>query len=428
MPQAPPPTVKRTCYVAMGFGEKVDYGTGRKLNLDASYRNLIKPAVESAGFDCVRADEIAHSGNINVPMYELLLNADLVIADLSAGNGNAFYELGVRHALRPHTTIVISEDQQKVPLDIGMAVVHKYRHLGDDIGVSEVRRFQTELVNAINAIFSKEPREDDSPVYTFLNHLVPPVPGERRVASEAAESESPPAADERVGEMMELVKAARAEGNWKGAVEILESLHQKMPGDAYVTQQLARATYQGKEPDAETSLLKARELLQTLAPETSNDTETLGLWGAVHKRLWELARDRAHLDEAVRGFERAFYLRNDHYNGINLAYLLNVRAAETDDRAEAVADFVEARRTRREVIDICQGVLKDDLSGHDRFWLMATLAEAQLGVGDESAAEQTFDEAASLSTKSWMTDSVREQLDKLRKLLAHSPLKYVRGS
>ena len=148
----------------------------------------------------------------------------------------------------------------------------------------------------------------------------------------------------------------------------------------------------------------------------------------MHKRLWELARDRAHLDEAVRGFERAFYLRNDHYNGINLAYLLNVRAAETDDRAEAVADFVEARRTRREVIDICQGVLKDDLSGHDRFWLMATLAEAQLGVGDESAAEQTFDEAASLSTKSWMTDSVREQLDKLRKLLAHSPLKYVRGS
>ena len=37
----------KTCFVVMGFGEKTDYQTGRKLNLDASYRNLIKPAVEA---------------------------------------------------------------------------------------------------------------------------------------------------------------------------------------------------------------------------------------------------------------------------------------------------------------------------------------------------------------------------------------------
>src|ERR1700679_1433194 len=48
---------------------------------------------------------IQRSGNINVPMYERLLNADLVVADVSTNNCNAFYELGVRHALRPYTTI-----------------------------------------------------------------------------------------------------------------------------------------------------------------------------------------------------------------------------------------------------------------------------------------------------------------------------------
>ena len=55
--------------------------------------------MNSAGFDCVRADEIQHSGVIDVPMYERLLNADLVVADLSTLNVNAFFELGVRYAL-----------------------------------------------------------------------------------------------------------------------------------------------------------------------------------------------------------------------------------------------------------------------------------------------------------------------------------------
>ena len=65
-------------------------------------------------------------------------------------------------------------------------------------------------------------------------------------------------------------------------------------------------------------------------------------------------------DEAVRSYERGFYLRNDYYNGINLAYLLNVRSANTATPAEAIADFVQAQRVRREVIEICQELLKSE--------------------------------------------------------------------
>jgi hypothetical protein len=79
-----------TCFVVMGFGIKTDYQTGRKLDLDKSYQNLIKPAVEAAGLKCIRADEIVHAGLIDVPMYEQLLNADIVIADVSTMNPNAF--------------------------------------------------------------------------------------------------------------------------------------------------------------------------------------------------------------------------------------------------------------------------------------------------------------------------------------------------
>lgn len=107
---------KKRCFVLMGFGEKTDFKTNRTLDLDKTYR-IIRDAVEQAGFECIRADDIVHSGVIDKPMYEELLNADVAIADLSTSNENAIYELGVRHALRPHTTIVIAEEHFKFPFD-----------------------------------------------------------------------------------------------------------------------------------------------------------------------------------------------------------------------------------------------------------------------------------------------------------------------
>ena len=99
-----------TCFVIMGFGEKTDFQSNpqRVLNLNRTY-DVVKPAVTDAGLNCVRADEIIHSTVIDKPMYDNLLAADLVIADLSTSNANAIYELGVRHALRPRRTIVMAE-------------------------------------------------------------------------------------------------------------------------------------------------------------------------------------------------------------------------------------------------------------------------------------------------------------------------------
>lgn len=110
MSEGTPAEVKGTCFVVMGFGKKRDFESGRTLDLDKTYKSIIKPSVQAAGMTCIRADDIIHSGPIDVPMYEQLLNADVVVADLSTSNKNAFYELGVRHALRPYTTIIICED------------------------------------------------------------------------------------------------------------------------------------------------------------------------------------------------------------------------------------------------------------------------------------------------------------------------------
>jgi hypothetical protein len=446
----------------MGFGQKVDFATGRTLNLDATYHNLIKPAIEDAGLECVRADEITHSGNINVPMFQQILTADVVVADVSTANCNAFYELGVRHALRPSTTIIISEDKFKFPFDIAQIAIRQYKHLGEDIGVSEARRFTSDLKNAVTEILANDPPQDDSPVYTFLHGLrrlkLPDdmSVNEAAAARMVADANIEVAPDQTHSALMQKVDEAQQKGDLKQARALLGAVRAMRPDDPYITQRLALLTYKEKQdsPEKEIAALKeACDLLYTLDPATSNDTETLGLWGAVHKRLWEKARDEVALDKAIRSYERGFYLRNDYYNGINFAFLLNIRAAHGVELAKssadasaaathlaaAIADYVQAQRVREEVASICEQWLKsnpvpsDDASAeakkqylNSKYWVVASQAEAYLGMGKKKEAEETYEQAYAFAPEGWMIDSTKEQRAKLEPLLADSPLKYIK--
>jgi hypothetical protein len=461
-----------TCFVVMGFGKKTDFETGRTLDLDKSYRNIIKPAVEAAGLRCIRADEIIHSGLIDVPMYEQLLNADVVVADLSTSNKNAFYELGVRHALRPYTTVVIAEDGIKTfPFDVNHVVVRQYHHLGEDIGFDEVMRFRELLTKAIQEIMSQNPRSSDSPVYTFINGLNPPAVA-RAIAEAKAGANSAVTAEKALmdasgGEakepaseaakaatamsrsmLMEQVDEAQKREDFVAAKNLLSFIRGMMkqeapdrPEDPYIIQRLAFLTYKSEYPSKEAALKEARDLLETLEPKTSNDTETLGLWGAVHKRLWGLTKANDALNEAVRGYERGYFLRNDYYNGINLAYLLNVRAANAEDPAEAIADFIQARRIRQEVKAICDEWLKSHPppdAGNasakgmleyqkSSYWVMASMAEAHIGLGEEEEAERLLEQAYASAPDSWMKTSTQEQITELKRMLSDSPLKYLKA-
>ena len=413
-----------TCFVVMGFGIKTDYQSGRKLDLDKSYQNLIKPAVLAAGLQCIRADEIVHAGIIDVPMYEQLLTADVVVADVSTMNPNAFYELGVRHALRPFTTIIVSESELKFPFDVGHSAIRKYKHLGEDIGFSEAQRFQLELSSAIRQIVSQP--KDDSPVYTFLR-LNPPS----RIQEQIAAIQGQPAVavpdtgkTETLRVLLNQAEAARESGNWAVAKFMWEQIHDHMRKktasgvsavDPYIIQQLALATY--KAENTEAGLKAASTVMLDLNPGTSNDPETLGLWGAIYKRLWEKTGDRAALDEAISGYERGFNLRNDYYNGINLAFLLNVRASvSTGD--EAIADRVVANRIRKQVVPICQKLLDEpELKKAERYWATATMAEAYFGLGNQAEGESAMARASAIAPEPWMVESTRAQIAKLTDLM-----------
>ena len=243
------------CFVVMGYGKKPDHEQGRTFDLDKSYQYIIKPAVQAAGYECFRSDEIQHAGNINIPMYEQLLHADLVIADLSTANLNAFFELGVRYALKPRTTVVMAEKGLKIPFDMGQVVIRQYEHLGSGIDYAEVERMKALLTETITKVMHGTTA--DSPVYTFIDKLKPPAIEEIAAQDLAVEKQATRQAlsittnhDEQtalttpMASLMEAAMAAQRARDFRRAREILRAVT-VVQGDKvnhFVIEQLAIAT------------------------------------------------------------------------------------------------------------------------------------------------------------------------------------------
>ncbi len=111
------PEVRPHAFVVMPFGIKKGFD-GQVINFNAIYQDLIKPALVEAGFEPFRADEETTTGDILTDMFQELLLADLVIADLSIDNANVFYELGIRHAFKKRGIVHIQSGRAYMPFDI----------------------------------------------------------------------------------------------------------------------------------------------------------------------------------------------------------------------------------------------------------------------------------------------------------------------
>jgi hypothetical protein len=217
--------------------------------------------------------------------------------------------------------------------------------------------------------------------------------------------------------LLERAQDAMKRDDFVAAKTAWTELRRLNPGDIHVTQQLALATYKARQPSPEAALADARDILLALSPATTNDPETLGLWGAVHKRLWDLHHDANNLSEAVLAYERGYSVKQDHYNGINLAFLLNLRAVDSarkGERDEAIADSVLAGRVRRDLMRFATPLAESpDLSDEMRYWVVASLWEAAVGLDDASGVARWEAQARSLDVPAWMQKTREEQGQRL---------------
>jgi hypothetical protein len=131
----------------------------KEVDFDAVERELIGPALDALGVLGRTTAEMVRPGNIRVDIYRGLLAADLVVADISLGNPNVFYELGVRHALRGRRTFLLRADLADLPFDL-----QTDRYFSYD-AEKPARRLE-DLVSALRQTIDSD--ETDSPVFHSL--------------------------------------------------------------------------------------------------------------------------------------------------------------------------------------------------------------------------------------------------------------------
>jgi len=103
---------KPFCFVICPIG---DSGSATRRRADGVLVQIIKPALE--GYIVERADHDKSPGIVTESIITKILEADLVVADLSGLNPNVMYELAIRHAVSK-PVIQILEKGENLPFDI----------------------------------------------------------------------------------------------------------------------------------------------------------------------------------------------------------------------------------------------------------------------------------------------------------------------
>lgn len=401
----------KICFVIMGFGKKVDYATGRELDLNKTYKNIIQPIVSKKGFKCVRADEIRESGIIDKSMYALLYYADLVIADISTANPNAIYELGIRHALRPYSTIVLKEKEGKIPFDLDHTRIFTYSHLGDDIGVDEANRCKIDLGNLIDSI-TKNP-QIDSPMYEYINITPPTVDKEHldSILQELADkTENISAITESAQNIMKRVEKGQEQLfndafiYWKKAYNIVK--------EEFFIQQMALCKYKSNIKEL-VNLTDALTIIKELDLNKTTNPETLGIAGAIYKNIYLLTKDVSSLSQAIGLYEKGYKLNLSYYNGENLATCFDLMVDHVEDSEEKIYFKINSKKTRKSIVKDLEDIIKfeDMESRSDKKWIYATLANSYFHLGEENKFKEYKKLFLNSQPKPWEIETFNKNLN-----------------
>lgn len=392
---------KPLCFVLMPFGKKPD-ATGNMVDFDQIYQQIIKPAIEKAGLECVRADEEMTGGIIHKPMFERLILCEYAVADLTTANANVFYELGLRHAVRPWSTVLIFADGERLPFDVGLlrALPYKLSKERAPENVPEsIEAIAGKLIEARKAAGESPKGVADSPLYQLVEDY-PDVKHEktdvfrervqysneiktRLEAARRQDIEAISRIENDLGDLEGIESAAlidlflsyRAVKGWQKMIDLVGKMPKPLAATVMVREQFALALNRaGRGDDAEKVLLD-------LLDNRGASSETLGILGRVYKDRWERAAKEEKkleakgmlnkaIDAYLRGFEADF---RDAYPGVNAVTLMELKEPP-DPR-------------REEILPVVRYAVKQRVAkGKPDYWDYATLLELAVLANDEAEA------------------------------------------
>lgn len=124
----------KTCFIVSPIGEE---GTDIRKRADQLFKHIISPVCKECDFEAVRVDQINKVDSITQTIIDYLRKSELVIADMTGHNPNAFYEMGFR-ASTGRPMIHLKEKGEQIPFDIAGIRAFEY-DLKDLDSVDEVK-------------------------------------------------------------------------------------------------------------------------------------------------------------------------------------------------------------------------------------------------------------------------------------------------
>ena len=358
------------------------FGTRDGIDFEAVQRDLIDPVLTDAEIKGRTTQEIARAGNIRTDMFERLLLADVVIADISIHNANVYYELGIRHALRPRTTILIRARKDEVPFDLKTDRYLEYTP--DDPGGAREK-----LADALRQ--SRAADNDDSPVFLLLPALKRTDPEEFRPVPEGFTEDVREALrgenlamlavlGEEAGEFdwglagSRVVGRAQFElGAWPDARATWEAVRKERRQDPEANLALGTVYQRLGDPVASTAALErivkrrdvpAEQQAEALALVARNAKDRwVGEWAGKPEAERPVAALRSpFLEQARQAYGHAFLADQNHwYSGINALALTVVTVSLAEQQSAEWGGRFESDEKQAEALQALRSE-RDDLT------------------------------------------------------------------
>jgi hypothetical protein len=255
------------------------FGTKDNINFDQVETDLIDPALTAVGVGGRTTGEIVKQGNIRTDMFQRLLTADLVIADLSIHNANVFYELGIRHSLREKRTFMIKGAGDDYPFDLQTDRYFTYDR-------DDPKKSLPDLIKALKHTLTS--LDQDSPVFRSLPNM--------KAQDSAKFLAVPTGFDEDVEIAMK--------NKYLGDLELLASEAKGFDWGVEGLRLVGRAQYTLK------AFHGARDTWEEVRGFNPLDLEANTLLGTIYQRLGDLTRSDLAVDRVldrvdVAGMDRA---------------------------------------------------------------------------------------------------------------------------
>jgi tetratricopeptide (TPR) repeat protein len=416
---------KPLCFVLMPFGEKTD-PSGIKINFDAIYDEMILPAIEHAGLEPIRADEEKAGGMIHRAMFERLILCEYAVVDLTAADADIFYQLGIRHAVRPYKTILIFNAKMQLPFDLNMLHALPYRldnngrpadrdtdfeNLKKKLGQIKA---ETYMDSTLFQVFDELPPQTlthektdvfrDQVLYSQqMKEKLKNAREQGAAAVKAVEKELGEISGIESGILIDLFLSYRATKSWKEMIDLVKKMPKPLAERVMVREQLGFALNRAGDPD------KAGEVLCSIIDNRGPSSETYGILGRVYKDRWERAKNEGdefiaeeYLEKAIETYIKGFEADwRDSYPGVNAVTLLEL--SDPDDPR------------KEELLPVVTYAVKQKIArGKPDYWDYATLLELSVLANNQKEARKYSGKSLIAVRETWEPETTARNLRLIR--------------